>query len=185
MAVQRRDRDYIEDRQREVDDKSEKQQAEQWRQHRVLARDVHVDNHVDDEAVCGKRGELEANQQGIGNAGRKQVGAGSRQRDQNLVAPGLPEVQGVDRDRFRPAYQGKSGEELQQREQERADGVNVCNRIERNPSQVPCRIIAAPIRHPCMRSLMDAQREEQDRKLYEDTANINVFKYFQADVSSW
>jgi hypothetical protein len=32
---------------------------------------------------------------------------------------------------------------------------------------------------------MDAQREKQDRKLDEDTANINVSKYFQAAVSSW
>ena len=85
----------------------------------------------------------------------------------------------VNWDGFGPANQGKAGEKLQQRKQERPNRVDMRDWIQGHPAQVACGIVPAAIGHPGMRSLMDAQREKQDGELNENAANINALKQIQ------
>jgi len=74
--------------------------------------------------------------------------------------------------------------ELQKRKENRPDRINVRKRIQRHASQRSCSVVTQSIRHPGMRCLVQAQRKEQYRKLYGNSADVNVSKYVHSPVPS-
>jgi hypothetical protein len=69
----------------------------------------------------------------------------------------------IHRDRFCPADQRQVGGQRNQRKEQRADWIDVDDRIERQPSEPPRRRIAKPIGRPGMRRFMKRQGKQEDQ----------------------
>ena len=92
--------------------------------------------------------------------------------DDREVAPRMPQVAHVHRHRLRPAEQRHArAQHRDQRKQDRADPVDVRERIQRQPAEHARGRVAQLVGRPRMRRLVHRQGQDQDDERREDDFN--------------
>src|SRR5262245_19933905 len=86
----------------------------------------------------------------------------------------MPQLADIDRHRLRPSDQRCPGNHRNQRKQHGADGVRMHQRVQRYAPEQSRGRIAKAIRGPCVRHLVDSQREEQNDERDENLCDVDV-----------
>lgn len=120
----------------------------------------------------GRQKDDEAEGERRGEGDEKARGAAGQAHEDGVAAP-APEARRVHGNRLRPSEEVEPAGEPARPEQEEdegregdqngADQVDVRARIERHPALEPRRRVAAPVRRPRVRALMDGDDEEEDQ----------------------
>ena len=140
-AVERRQRQHVEDA-----------------QHRVDLQRIH---QIAGEPFRGPgRGHGERVEQQRRDDREQHVGSRPSQRDQDRVAPRMVQTREIDRHRLRIAEQKPRCHEQQRRQDDRAERVDVFQRVECDPALAPSRVVAEPARDKAVRRLMERYRED-------------------------
>lgn len=147
-AVERRQRDQVENRKVDVVDDDELQDL------------VHADGRTPRDMMI--REEHDERQEC-----RHEVCGGPGQRNEDIVAARILEVAGVDDDRLRPA-------EAHEKQHDEADGVDMCDRIERQAAHHARRRIAEGVGRARMRIFMDDHRDDEARDACDDIQQIQI-----------
>lgn len=158
-AVERRQRDEVEDGEVDVVDDDE------------------LEDLVDAEAQVA-HGALEDEQGDEREEGRHEVGRGACERDEDVVAARLPEVARVDDDGLGPA-------EAHEEEHDEADRVDVGRGVERQAAHEHRRPVAEGDGHARVRIFVDDHRDDQARDARDEVERIEIKHKISFTCFTW
>ena len=105
--------------------------------------------------------------------GNQQVARRTGGGHQGIVSPRMSQVSHNHRRGFRPADHRDAANDGEQRKHDRANGINVHERVERHAAEPARGVIAKPAGGPRMRRLVNRQGKDEDEKFNEDRRNID------------
>src|SRR5450631_694349 len=172
-AIERRQRQQVEDGQQEIDEEGQVQQQGQRKERRKgtfhRRRDViRGKDGYNHREFSGCAGVFHDHQSHSADQGCQEIACRAGEGRQYVVARDSFEVACSDRSGLCPADEEASKtrhKEHRQRDQQRSDGVNVLDGIEGYAAKHAGRLVAQARSHPRVRRLMQAEGKEQNGKL--------------------
>ncbi len=164
-AVERRDRDQVEERERAV------------HHHPGVAQECQRGEERAPRAAAGRSGRAGRSFTGHGDdphqqrerQRQEQVGGRARERHLDRIVAGMAQVRPRDRHRLGPAQDhGRMEQQERDREQQRSHRIHVRQGIEREPPAIARRGVAVPQRHQSVGTLVHHDTQHECRKNHEN-----------------
>src|SRR5205823_5389034 len=176
-AVERRERNEVEDEEQQVDEDDQVEKERDGKERGEAfggdAGNVHGDGHGGgDGGVSGGEDVFDENEQDEGDGGREQIAGRAGEGDEDVVAAVVFEVAAGDGRGFGPADEEAAIHKRDEREEDRAEGVEVSDGVEGDAAEHFGGGIAEAPCGPGVGALVHAEGEDEDDDFEDDDDGV-------------